>query len=193
MEFLKRVNLDYGKVKVKILAIIRQKQVDPSTGERRERKEYITFVSSWYAHDYFGAEIRVIAHVEGQYKKQTKKLVNKLDKETGRMHSWYEMDTPVIAYTIPFSKKNVDKYLLAAHPFGPDSKNITDPDQVVYYGKFQHQDNGTISHRDNTYNYDQLTNLDWRQFCDLTNRVGGPRGLIKGYKPVEENKPSHIG
>ena len=39
-EFLKQVNLDYGKVKVKIRAIIRQKQVDPSSGERRERKEY---------------------------------------------------------------------------------------------------------------------------------------------------------
>ena len=136
MEFLKRVNLDYGKVKVKILAIIRQKQVDPSTGERRERKEYITFVSSWYAHDYFGAEIRVIAHVEGQYKKQTKKLVNKLDKETGRMHSWYEMDTPVIAYTIPFSKKNVDKYLLAAHPFGPDSKTLQILIRLFIMGNF---------------------------------------------------------
>ena len=161
--------------------------------KEENRKEYIIFVSSWYAHDYFGAEIRVLEHIEGQYKKQTRRLVNKLDKETGRMHSYYEMDIPVIAYNIPFSKKNVDKYILDPHPFGPDSENITDPNQVVYYGKFQHQDNGTISHRDNTYNYDQLVNLDWRHFCDLTNRVGGPRSLLKNYRVIEENKPSHIG
>ena len=66
-EFLKQVNLDYGKVKVKITSMIRQKQVDLSTGERRERKEYITFESHWFAYDYFGAEIRVLEHMEGQY------------------------------------------------------------------------------------------------------------------------------
>ena len=58
-EFLKQVNLDYGKVRVKVRAIIRQKQVDPSTNERRERKEYLTLICHWYAYDYFGAEIRV--------------------------------------------------------------------------------------------------------------------------------------
>ena len=80
-EFLKQVNLDYGKVKVKITNIIRQKQVDPSTNERRERKEYITFESQWFAHDYFGSEIRVLGHIEGQYWKQTRRLVNQLDKK----------------------------------------------------------------------------------------------------------------
>ena len=74
------------------------------------------------------------------------------------MHSWYEMDIPVITYNIPFSKENVDKYLLNPHPFGPDSENITDPNQVVYYGKFQHEDNGTLRHRDDTYNYDSISN-----------------------------------
>ena len=71
------------------------------------------------------------------------------------MHSYYEMGDPVIAYNIPFSKQNVDKYLLDPHPFGPDSENITDPNQVVYYGKFQHEDTWYNS-RDNTYNYEQF-------------------------------------
>ena len=68
--------------------------------------------------------------MEGQYWKQTRRLVNQLDKSTGRMHSYYEKGDPVMAYTIPFSKQNVDKYLLDPHPFGPDSENITDPNQV---------------------------------------------------------------
>jgi hypothetical protein len=68
-EFLKRVNLDYGKIKIKILSMVRQKAVDPSTGERMERKEYLTFTSEWYEYDYFGAEIKTGTHTEGQYKK----------------------------------------------------------------------------------------------------------------------------
>ena len=99
----------------------------------------------------------------------------------------------VIAYNIPFSKENVDKYLLDPHPFGPDSENITDPNQVVYYGKFQHEDNGTRSHRDDTYSLEQLRDLDWRQFCDLTNRPGGPRGLLKQYREIDPQPLSHIG
>jgi hypothetical protein len=88
--------------------------------------------------------------------------------KTGRMNSYYEMDIPVVAYNIPFSKENVDKYLLSPHPFGPDSEKITDPNQVVYYGKFKHQDTSTQPHRDNTYNYEQFVLPEWREFCDLT-------------------------
>ena len=55
-----------------------------------------------------------------------------------------------MAYTIPFSKANVDKYILDPHPFGPDSENITDPNQVKYYGKFQNEDHAMVSSRDNT-------------------------------------------
>jgi hypothetical protein len=43
-EFLKRVDLSYSKIKVRILQMIRQKRVDVSS-ERRERKEYLTFNS----------------------------------------------------------------------------------------------------------------------------------------------------
>jgi hypothetical protein len=103
---------------------------------------------------------------------------------------WEFQRTP---YTIPFTKENVNKYLLNPHPFGPDSENITDPEQVVYYGKFEHVDTSTIAHRDDTYNYEQFVNPNWREFCYLTNRPGGPRGLLKSYRLVEETKPSHIG
>ena len=74
-----------------------------------------------------------------------------------------------MAYNIPFSKQNVDKYLLDPHPFGPDSENITDINQVVYYGKFQHEDNAMMSHRDNTYSYDQLILRSWQISANLTN------------------------
>ena len=128
--------------------MIRQKAVDDSS-ERRERKEYLYFTSEWYAYDFFGAEIKMeTIDTEGKYKKQTRKLVQKVDKETGRMESWYEMEIPEIAFSIPFTKENVDKYLLNPHPFGPDSENITDPEQVVYYGKFEHVDTSTMAHRD---------------------------------------------
>jgi hypothetical protein len=115
--------------------------------------------------------------------------------KTGIMNSWYEMGIPEMAYTIPFTKENVDKYLLNPHPFGPDSENITDPEQVVYYGKFEHQDTSTMAHRDDTYNYEQFVNPNWREFCDLTNRPGGPRGLLKNYRVVNQQEPGqdHIG
>ena len=70
--------------------------------KEEKRKEYLTVISHWFAHDYFGAEIRVLEHMEGQYWKQTRRLVNQLDKSTGRMHSFYEKGDPVLAYTIPF-------------------------------------------------------------------------------------------
>ena len=73
--------------------MVRQKAVDFHGQRQKRRKEYLTFTSEWYGYDYFGAEIKHIEHIEGQYKKQTKKLVNKMDR-TGRMNSWYEMDSP---------------------------------------------------------------------------------------------------
>jgi hypothetical protein len=124
-------------------------------------------------------------HIEGQYKKQTRKLVNKLDMKTGIMDCYYEMGIPEIAYSILFSKENADKYLLNPHPFGPDSENITDPNQVVYYGKFEQVDTSTQAHGDNTYNYEQFVLPEWRDFCELTNRPVGPRGLLKNYRQVE--------
>ena len=60
------------------------------------------------------------------------------------------------------------------------------------YGKFEYQDTSTMPHRDNPYNYEQFVVPEWRDFCDLTNRPGGPRGILKQYRAVEENKPSHI-
>ena len=52
---------------------------------------------------------------------QTKKLVNEVDRNTGRMSSFYEKSDARLTYNIPFTKENVDKYLMSEHPFGPDS------------------------------------------------------------------------
>ncbi|MGA8844437.1 MAG: hypothetical protein WB511_12705 [Nitrososphaeraceae archaeon] len=96
--------------------MVRQKAVDYDS-KTKERKEFLTFTSEWYAYDYFGAEIKLgKTHIEDSYKQQTKKLVNKLDMTSGRMNSWYEMDSPRTALNIPFTRANVDKYLLSSTP-----------------------------------------------------------------------------
>jgi hypothetical protein len=99
---------------------------------------------------------------------QTKKLVNEVDRDTGRMSNFYEKSNARLTYNIAFTKENVDKYLMSEHPFGLDSDNITDPNQVKYYGKFEHIDTDNMPHRDGTYNYEQFILPSWKDFCDLT-------------------------
>lgn len=107
---------------------------------------------------------------------QVRKLVNKVN-EQGKLTSMYVRGEPKTAYSIPFTKAEVDKYLKGEHPFGPDSINITDPDNVVFYGKFEHVDSGTMPFRSNTYSYEQFVTPEWRQFAELACRPGGPIGI----------------
>ena len=57
-KFLSQVDLSKGKIKVKVITIIRQLAPDWST-DREDRKEYLTFNSDWMAKNYLGVNIRV--------------------------------------------------------------------------------------------------------------------------------------
>lgn len=69
---------------------------------------------------------------------------------------------------------------------------ISHPSQVEYYGKFEHVDTGNMPHRDGSYDYEQFVLPSWKDFCDLTNRPGGPIGRTN-YQVKQEPDHSHIG
>ena len=69
---------------------------------------------------------------------------------------------------------------------------ISHPNQVKYYGKFEHVDTGNMPHRDGSYDYEQFVLPSWKDFCDLTNRPGGPIGRTN-YQVKQEPDHSHIG
>jgi hypothetical protein len=60
-DFLSSCNTEYGPVKVKILAMVRQKAVDWSK-KSHERKEYLTFNCQWLGYDFYGGEINLLEH-----------------------------------------------------------------------------------------------------------------------------------
>jgi hypothetical protein len=137
------------------------------------------------------AEINLLKHQEGRFIEQTKKLVNEVDRNTGRLSSFYEKSDARLTYNIPFTKENVDKYLMSELPL-VQTHNITDPNQVKYYGKCEHIDTGNMPYRDGTYNYEQFILRSWKDFCNLTSRPGGPIGRTN-YQIKQEPNHSHIG
>ena len=191
-DFLSKVNIDYGKIKVKVTRMIRVKAPD-YTSDKQEMKEYLVFESEWTAYDNYGGEIRLgPVHEEGKYIMQTRQLHNELNKNTGKMISMYLKGNPKVAYSIPFSKTEVDKYLKGEHPFGPDSINITNPDRVIYYGKFEYRDTGTMPFRCGMFTYEQFTNPSWRTFAELASRPGGPVGQVWRHNNKDNDNQSHI-
>jgi hypothetical protein len=172
-EFLTRANIERGKIQVAITAMIRLLAPDYST-EKQERREYLLYESDWFAKNWLGAEIPPLrGHVEGRYLEQTKRLVTSTNIETGRVDVVYERGAPRMVHTIPFDKKEVDKVLFGEHPFGPDSINITNLDEVLYYGKFEGI-RGISTFRCNDYTYDQFVMPGWEKFLELAIRPGGP-------------------
>ena len=191
-EFLHQADLSQGPIKVRILSMVRLRALDSDsdTRENKEMKEYVYLNAELYAKTWLGEDIRYgNDFFTGRYMRQTKVLKNDIDMKTGKLHSYYVKGNPEVAYNLPFSKENVDKYLLNPHPFGQDSLNITDKDSVVYYGKFTNTDTGTYSHDDDTYSYSQFCTSEWRDFCDLSSRQGGPRAKTNAkYRVVAENE-----
>ena len=96
-----------------------------------------------------------------------------------------------MTYNIPFTKENVDKYLMLEYHL-VQTPIISHPNQVKYYGKFEHVDTGNMPHRDGSYDYEQFVLPSWKDFCDLTNRPGGPIGRTN-YQVKQEPDHSHIG
>ena len=133
-----------------------------------------------------GADIPPLrGHIEGVHLEQTKRLVINADvKLDGGIDAVYQSGAPRPVHTIPFSKKEVDKFLFGEHPLGADSMNITNPDNVVYNGKFEGI-RGVSGFRCNDYTYDQFVTPGWEQFLELARKSGGPasRQLIVPDKP----------
>jgi hypothetical protein len=170
--FLNQVDIDQGKVKVEVTRMFRLRGIDYST-EKREKKEYLLFESNWYGKNWLGEELSV-QHTEGSYREQTKVLrYDKPDPETGRVEAYYIKGQPREVYFIPFTKKKVDEILTGQHPFGTDSVNITDPEKVIYYGKFG-DILGIPSFRCMDYTYEHFTTPEWTDFLNLAIRAGGP-------------------
>jgi hypothetical protein len=155
--------------------MFRLKALDFSS-DKREFKEYLVWESNWYAKNWLGTEISPITgHIEGKYSQQTLRLVNPPpDPNTEQSTAYYEKDIPRTVHTIPFNKTTVDRLLKGEHPFGPDSVNITDPDKVIYYGKFDHI-LGVQSFRCSDFTYQQFTVPEWKKFVELATQEGGPQ------------------
>jgi len=184
-EFLSRVDLKHGKIKVQIRTMIRQLAVDYST-ESEDEKEYITWVSDWQAKNYQEIPIFVRGHVEGSFVQQRKELQKTFNYETGETSAQYRMTSPRVVFNIPFTSKKVDEILKGEHPLGPDSINITKPNKVIFYGKFDGF-RGMPSFRCADYTYEQFIIPNWSDFAELAIRPGGPAARI----PIKE-KPQFI-
>jgi hypothetical protein len=175
-EFLSKVDLKYGKIKIRIHNMIRQLAIDYST-DTEEKKEYLTFNTDWFAKDYHEEQIRGSGHIEGTYQQQVKKLVIKRNPITDQAtEAVYERGEPRTVFNIPFSKKAVDSILFNEHPFGPDSLNVTDKARVLFYGKVE--GTGLSPFRCAGYTYEQFVNTDWNEFVELAIRPGGPANRI---------------
>ena len=174
LKFLSQVDLTKGKAKVEVTTMLRLKAQDFSS-DKREYKEYLVWESNWYAKNWLENELRINGHIEGKYSQQTLKLVNAPpDPKTGQSTAYYEKGVPRTVHTIPFTKTAVDKLLTGEHPFGPDSVNITDPDKVLYYGKFSNI-LGVQNFRCADFNYEQFIVPEWKTFVGLATQEGGPQ------------------
>jgi len=109
-KFLGNVDISKGKIQVQITTMSRQKAIDPYS-KKKERKEYLTFTSNWIGLNYWKEEIRVNSHIEGKALIQQTKIVNKINRETGKPEEYKKPDIPITVFSIPFTKANVDKYL----------------------------------------------------------------------------------
>ncbi len=169
-QFLSRVDVEKGPIKVRITTMIRQLGIDYST-EKQLKKEYLTFISDWHAKNWLDAEVPpVISYIEGKHMQQMKRLVTK-KLGNGEEEAYYEKAQPREVFTIPFTKKAVDDILFNEHPFGKDSLNITDPDKLMFYGSNQL---GIMPFRCGDYTYEQFVTPEWKQFVELAIRPGGP-------------------
>jgi hypothetical protein len=178
LKFLSQVDLTKGKIKVEITRMVRLKAQDFGS-DKREFKEYLVWESNWYAKNWLDVEISPVSHIEGKYSQQTLRLVNPPpDPNTGQSTAYYVKDVPRTVHTIPFNKTTVDKLLNGEHPFGPDSVNITDPDKVVYYGKFENI-LGVQNFRCADFDYEQFVTPEWKQFVQLAIQEGGPQRRVR--------------
>ena len=181
----KKKKMKRGKIKVQIRTMIRQIAIDYST-ENEEEKEYLTWVSDWSAKNYQEVQIFLRGHIEGYHIQQTKELATQYNHETGETRAEYRMGAPSFVFNIPFTPKKVEEILHGEHPLGPHSVNITKPNKVIFYGKFDGF-RGIPTFRCSDYTYKQFVSPKSTDFAELAIRPGGPASRI----PIKQ-KPSFI-
>ena len=165
--FLSEVDIRNGPILREVTHIIRQKTRD-WTSEKRERKEYITYMENWYGVNWLGVKIAPVTdHLEGVYQAATKNL--EFDKNTGQ-GLYYKMGKRQETYYIPFSKKTVDQ-IIAGHYSNTDPKDsvkyINDRDAIHYIVKFASEDSPAgqkLAPKRTEFSYEQFAT--WT-FADL--------------------------
>jgi len=168
--FLSRVDLSKGKIRMKVNAIIRQLAPDwAANSDGEKRNEFLTGNTSWFGQNWLGEKL-ACEHIEGVYMDQQKELFTKRDSKTGEVTAHYRKAPPRETFYVPLTKKKVDE-ILGEHPFGPDSINITNLDQVLFYGKFRYARPPFRSH---SFNYEEFTNWTFQQMLDKASKVKSP-------------------
>jgi len=164
------VDLSKGKIRMKVNAIIRQLAPDwAANSDGEKRNEFLTGNTSWFGQNWLGEKL-ACEHIEGVYMDQQKELFTKRDSKTGEVTAHYRKAPPRETFYVPFTKKKVDE-ILGEHPFGPDSINITNLDQVLFYGKFRY---ARPLFRSHSFNYEEFTNWTFQQMLDKASKVKSP-------------------
>jgi hypothetical protein len=154
--FLSMVDISKGEIQRKVRKIIRLKAIDYNT-KKQERKEYLVYIEDWFGKSWDGSPVPPVrGHWEGVYYEQERQPVY-----VNRRMSHYERSGQHEVHYIPFSKKAVDEII--------ESSTGTDIDTIKYLVKF------TPNDRDDTFNYQQFTNLSFTELYKLHAQKGGPR------------------
>jgi hypothetical protein len=124
-------------------------------------------------------------HIAGVYQEQLKELVRSRDPKTYEEIAEYRHGGTRQTFYVPFTKKKVDE-ILSEHPFGADSVNITNIDQVLFYGKFTY---AKPPFRSNIFNYDEFTTWTFQQMLDKASKVKSPfedslEKMVKKYSHI---------
>jgi hypothetical protein len=135
--FLSRVDLSKSQILVTVQSIVRIMAPDWDS-PKRERKEFMYYLTQWESKDHLGNTIRSNEHIEGRYTMQTKEIRTRLDpnSKTGDSIQEYHRGVAREVYTIPWDKKKANELLTSEKIFGEDSINITNISEVQYIAKF---------------------------------------------------------
>lgn len=156
---------------MKVNTIIRQLAPDYAANEDGEKRgEFLTWNTSWFAQNWLGEKLTYHSRIDGVYTQQLRELVRTRDPKTYEEIATYRHGGIRQVFYVPFTKKKVDE-ILGEHPFGPDSVNITNLDQVLFYGKFTY---AKPPFRSNSFNYEEFTTMTFQQMLDKASKPQSP-------------------
>jgi hypothetical protein len=172
-----------GPVEKIITSLMRQvvRQPDPKERNKVVQKEYLTIRGQFKAYDFAGMEIGMEFH-EGVHKKPVMGKVyrtsKRFDSETGEDLGKIEVRRVVDEYTIELPKDVTKRKKLIDDII--ENANGTYPENIHYYYK------NAMGIRDDTFDYNQFTNLSIEDLTDFNKKGGGSKG--PGYWRDKDNK-----